>query len=122
MTRDVEVEHNVDLLCRPSRACLAFDADGAVTTVPAALLFHEGRYWAGIPEAAEAPEADSEVVLLVDDGYWFFDLRAVFVRGRAVPGDAPPRGKPSGMTWCEVPPELVVAWDYGTLRAGPGEN
>jgi hypothetical protein len=55
------------------------------------------------------------VVLLVDEGVYFFDLCAVYVRGHAQPAE-PPIGAHAGHTWFELIPLKTVAWDYGTLR------
>jgi len=65
--------------------------------------------------AALQPAIDQEVVLLVDEGVHFFDLRAIYIRGRVKPAEAP-NGAPAGRTWFEVIPLKTVAWDYGTLR------
>jgi hypothetical protein len=80
------------------------------------LVWHDGRYLAGIPEDTDRrPGSDDEVVLLIDEGVHYFDLRAIYIRGLVEPAEAP-GGAPAGRTWFEVVPLKTVAWDYGTLR------
>jgi hypothetical protein len=114
--RDVDPLHNRDLLERVPHACLSFACGHGPQAQPVVLLWQDSRYLIGIPEhAAHRPDADQEVVLLVDDGVYFFDLRAIYIRGQAKP-IATPQGAPADQTWCEVVPLKTVAWDYGTFR------
>jgi hypothetical protein len=79
-------------------------------------VWHDGRYLAGIPEDADSQlGSDQEVVLLIDEGVYYFDLRAIYIRGQVKPVEAP-RNAPASRTWFEVVPLKTVAWDYGTLR------
>ena len=55
------------------------------------------------------------VVLLVDDGVQFFDLRAVYIRGHTRPAPATTDLTPE-LSWWEVRPSRVVAWDYARMR------
>jgi hypothetical protein len=64
---------------------------------------HDGHYLAGIPaDAGCLPNRGQEVVLLIDEGFRFFDLRAISVRGRAEPVaervEAALRAQPGSMT------------------------
>ena len=61
------------------------------------------------------PVTGQEVVLLVDEGIFYFDLRAIYIRGHVQPIEAPPGGRVSQM-WFEVIPVKTVAWDYGTMH------
>lgn len=116
VTRNIDPGSARDLLERVPRACIAFASDHGPQTQPIVLAWHDGRYLAGIPEDADPrPSPDQEVVLLIDEGVHFFDLRAIYIRGRVKPAEAP-RGAPAGRTWFEVVPLKTVAWDYGTLR------
>lgn len=118
VTRNVGLDDVRDLLERPPRASIAFGEEDGVGATPVAFRSVEGAYWVGIsPDMCRrAPGAGEEVVLVIDDGWWFFDLRAVYVRGRARPGGTPPRGTSSNLHWLEVVPDKVVAWHYGSLR------
>ncbi len=116
VTRDVDPGSAQDLLERVPRACLSFASDHKPQAQPVGLLWHEGRYLASIPWNAEPqPISGQEVVLLVDEGIYYFDLRAIYIRGLVRPAEAPP-GVPAGRTWFEVVSLKTVAWDYGALR------
>jgi hypothetical protein len=102
-----------DMLERVPRACICFACDQGPQAQPIVFVRHDGRYLAGIPEdAAPRPSSGQEVVLLIDEGVHFFDLRAIYIRGPIKPAEAP-RGAPAGRTWFEVVPLKTVAWDYG---------
>ena len=86
------------------------------------MLWHEDRYLAGIPkDAGRQPSSGQEVVLLIDEGIYYFDLRAIYIRGQVKAAEAP-EGAPAGCTWLEVVPAKTVAWDYGTLREVSDES
>ncbi len=116
ITRDIDPVDAQDLLERVPRACISFASNDGPYAQPIAFVWRDGRYLAGIPETANLqPAVDQEVVFLVDEGVQFFDLRAIYIRGRVKPVEAP-EGAPAGRTWFEVIPLKTVAWDYGTLR------
>jgi hypothetical protein len=116
ITREIDPVDAQDLLVRVPRACLAFASDHGPHAQPIAFVWRDGRYLVGIPaDVALQPAIDQEVVLLVDEGVQFFDLRAIYIRGRVKPAEAP-TGAPAGRIWFEVIPLKTVAWDYGTLR------
>ena len=116
VTRNIEPDCARDLLERVPRACIAFASDHGPQAQPIVFVWHDGRYLAAIPEDADRrPSSDHEVVLLIDEGVHFFDLRAIYIRGRVKPAEAP-RDAPAGRTWFEVVPLKTVAWDYGLLR------
>jgi hypothetical protein len=52
----------------------------------------------------------------VDAGRYWFELRAVTLRGRLVAAPEPPAHAASDLVWLELVPERSVAWDYGTLH------
>jgi len=116
ITRDIDPADAQDLLERVPRACLSFACNDGPYAQPIAFLWQDGRYLVGIPETENLrPAIDHEVVLLVDEGVYFFDLRAICIRGHVKPAEAP-NGAPAGRIWLEVIPLKTVAWDYGTLR------
>ena len=116
VTRNIDPEGARDLLERVPRACVAFASDHRPQAQPVVLVWHDGHYMAGLPEDADRrPGSSDEVVLLIDEGVHFFDLRAIYIRGRVKPAEAP-GGAPIGHIWFEVVPLKTVAWDYGTLR------
>ena len=116
VTRDVDPDSVRDLLERVPRACLSFASDRGPQTQPVGLLWHEGRYLISVPGGADClPVPGQEVVLLVDEGIYYFDLRAIYIRGQVQVSEAPPNA-PVGCKWFEVAPIKTVAWDYGMLR------
>jgi hypothetical protein len=115
VTRNIDPEGARDLLERVPRACVAFASDHGPQAQPIVLAWHDGHYMAGLPEDVCWPDSGDEVVLLVDEGVHFFDLRAIYIRGRVKLAEAP-GGAPVCHIWFEVVPLKTVAWDYGTLR------
>ena len=83
VTRNIDPAAAHDLLERVPRACIAFATDQGPQSQPVILVWREDRYLVGIPDhASNQPHSGEEVVLLVDEGVHFFDLRAVYIRGR----------------------------------------
>ncbi len=114
VTNRIPLEEASDLLTRPGRACLSFVVDGRAHIEPGVVRHGDGRFLIGLAHDAAQPDPAAEVVLVVDEGVLFFDLRAVYVRGAA--STAEDAGD-TDHTWYEVTPELVSCWDYGRLRA-----
>jgi DDE superfamily endonuclease len=57
-----------------------------------------------------------EVVLVIDDGPYFFELRGISVRGLARRID---RAEPCGadaLAWYVIEPRRILAWNYDTIR------
>jgi hypothetical protein len=116
VTRNIDLESARDLLERVPRACLCYADDQGPQAQPIALVWRDGRYLAGIPRAAGThPSSEQEVVLLVDEGVHFFDLRAIYMRGHLAPADTPREAR-TDLTWFELLPSKTVAWDYGMMR------
>ena len=121
ITRDIDPVDAHDLLERVPRACLAFASDDGPHAQPIAFVWRGDRYFVGIPAADLQPGVDQEVVLLVDEGVQYFDLRAIYIRGRVKSVEAP-NDAPAGRIWFEAIPIKTVAWDYGTLREVTDES
>jgi len=103
-TRDVTPADVADVVADPRRATVTFVDDGEPAIVPVRAR-REGDRWRF---ATAAPTLDDrEVVLLLDDGDWWFELRGVSVRGVA---------RRDGDGWYTVEPGRVLAWSYGSLR------
>ena len=116
-TRNIDPRSARDLLERVPRACLCFASDQGPQAQPVVLMWHDGRYLVGLLEEADRkPDSGQEVVLLIDEGVHYFDLRALYIRGQVKQASAPPEAPAAGCTWLEVVPLKTVAWDYGTLR------
>jgi hypothetical protein len=122
VTRDVDPDSMRDLLERVPRACLSFASEHGPQTQPVGLIWHEDRYLVSmLMEAEYQPVSGQEVVLLVDEGVYYFDLRAIYIRGRVKISEAPPDA-PAGRKWFEVVPIKTAAWDYGTMREVENER
>ena len=117
VTRNIDPSSARDLLERVPRTCLCFANDHGPQAQPIVLVWHDGRYLVGLLEEADhQPDSDQEVVLLIDEGVHYFDLRALYIRGQVKQASAPPEAPAADCTWLEVVPLKTVAWDYGTLR------
>ena len=116
VTRDIDPKDARDLLEQVPRACIAFASDDGPVSQPVVLVWKNDRYFIGMPtDEDHQPASGDEIVLLVDEGVLFFDLRAIYIRGTVKPAEAP-AGEPAGRTWFELAPAKTVAWDYGMLR------
>jgi hypothetical protein len=116
ITLNVDLVEARDLLERVPRACLAFASHEGPQVEPVTVLVKDDRYLVGIPASASSHlTVHDEVVLLVDDGVQFFDLRAIYVRGHVRPLAAE-EGLAGDLFWFEVQPTRTVAWDYARIR------
>jgi hypothetical protein len=118
VTRNVDPRELQDLLERPPRAYLAFNDSGAIGAIPVTFRFSNGRYRIGISSrsASQTPRLGQAVTLLIDDGQYYFELRAIKIRGVTAATDRIPQGAVSDLNWMEVLAEKVVAWNYGRMR------
>jgi hypothetical protein len=122
VTRNIDPDSARDLLRRVPRACIAFGNEDGPQAQPVILRWREPQYLIGIPSSAgHRPNPGQEVVLLVDEGIYYFDLRAIYIRGiiQLAPQtfDATP-----GCAWFEIIPSKTIAWDYGTMHEVDDEH
>jgi hypothetical protein len=103
-TRDVTPADVANVGSNPRRATVTFVDDGEPAIVPVRAR-REDDCWRFA--AAALALDDREVVPLLDDGDWWFELRGVSVRGVA---------RRDGDGWYTVEPRRVLAWSYGSLR------
>jgi hypothetical protein len=116
ITLNVDLAEAHDLLERVPRACVAFTSDAGPQVELVTVLVKEDRYLVGMPSSAASHlTVHQEVVLLVDDGVQFFDLRAIYLRGHVQPLDGM-EGLVGDFFWFEVQPTRTVAWDYARIR------
>ena len=113
VTVRVPVGESLDLLERPARGCVGFIREGHPRIEPIHLRYEGGRYLVGFEPSALVPDPSDEVVLVVDDGLLFFELRAVYVRGVTRPVSSFPQEE---LRWVEVEPSRVSSWNYGRMR------
>jgi hypothetical protein len=115
ITRDVHPSALWDLLERPPHAYLAFNDGTAVDAAPVAFRFSDERFYVGLgADLAPLIAIDAPVTLLLDKGWYWYELQSIRLRGTIRPAAIP--GAPPGVTWFEVVPRTVTAWDYGALR------
>ncbi len=106
ITRHVDWRTLAAMLRQPRRAYLAGVSEHGLDLIPVAIRFDGERFWLrDLPELASWQ--NGPVRLTVDDGLYWFELRAVTLRGVLEP---PVDG------WREVRPQAISAWDYGSLR------
>lgn len=116
VTRNIDPASAQDLLERVPRACLCFGSRQGPQAQPIVFVWQDGRYLVGLALSADYQlVSDQEVVLLIDEGVHYFDLRALYIRGQAKPAEAP-RETQACRQWWEVVPLKMVAWDYGRMR------
>jgi hypothetical protein len=117
ITRNIDPLEGRDLLARVPQACIAFAGTGdSPRAEPITVVSQNERYLVGMPSQGPTPPAvGEEVVLLIDEGFQFFDLRAIYVRGRVDPADEAERLS-DDLSWFAVVPSKIVAWDYGRMR------
>jgi len=117
ITNAVDPERMRDLLERVPRACIAFNSAGIVEVVPVEFRLQEGRYWIRVSgESGPAPGPDEPVKLLIDEGMYYFDMRGIWIRGRALFSEERPEGGSPAVNWFQLVPEKFVAWDFGAMR------
>jgi hypothetical protein len=120
VTQRVEPAEVDDLLERPPRAALATAEAEGIDAIPVAYRRRAGRHFVGVERGALAARAAAgRAVLVADAGRYWFELRAVTLRGRLAAAEPPP-GAAGDLLWLELLPERAVAWDYGRLREEAG--
>lgn len=117
ITNAVDPEKMRGLLERAPRACIAFNSAGTIEVVPVEFRFQQGRYWIGMSgESGPALGPDEPVKLLIDEGMYYFDMRGIWIRGRALLSEERPEGGSPAVNWFQLIPEKSVAWDFGAMR------
>ena len=105
------------LLEKVPRACIAFNNAGVVEIAPVEFRFQDERYWIGMSgESGPAPAPDQPLKLLIDEGMHYFDMRGIWIRGRALFGEERPEGGSPALDWFQLVPNRFVAWDFGAMR------
>ena len=112
VTNRIPFEEAADMLGR-CRGCVSFSVDGQARVEAAIVRYDAPRFVVGIGATGAPPPAGAEVVVVVDEGVQFFDLRAIHARGVAGSTRA---GADDDLAWFDVEPTKVTCWDYGRLR------
>jgi len=109
------------LLARPTRATLAYELDGRVQVAPVLHRWDGARHHVGVARAGDdaTPALGARASLVLDDGWSWFQLRAITVRGTL--GSAPDGLAQDrvDLAWYELLPARTTAWNYGALREEP---
>jgi hypothetical protein len=116
VTRDVDPVAVRDLLDQPPRTTVAFVDGGSAAVLPARAQVDADRCLFAVAADA-APALDhQEIVLVIDDGPYWFQLRGISVRGIANRIDTPTGAATTQVAWYAVDTRRVLAWDYGAVR------
>ncbi|HWC05509.1 MAG TPA: hypothetical protein VHF87_22370 [Methylomirabilota bacterium] len=118
VTRDVEPSVLGDLLERPPRATVAYVDGDEIDVLPVRARARADAYGFGVPPTFATDFENREVVLLIDDGAYWFELRGVSVRGPARRVEHAEPAEADALTWYAIEPRRVLAWDYGAIREG----
>ncbi len=122
VTRDIDLTRAQDLLERVPRARIVYANGQDPQAQPVTLVWRDGRYLVGFSNDTKyLPNPGQEIVLLVDEGVYYFDLRAIYIRGNVRPVDVP-MDKNGEYTWFEVEAFKITAWDYGAMREVSDES
>ena len=111
--RDVDPAALQDLRDSPPRASVAFVDGEAVDVLPARARVSADVYQFGVSAAASPDLTRREVVLVIDDGPYWFQLRGLSVRGVA---ERLPAATTDGLAWYAITARRILAWDYGTIH------
>lgn len=107
----------LDVLEPHARAAIAFDRDGAAEVLPVRYVRRGEQHWIGVVrEALPEPASFARAVLVLDDGSYWFELRAVTFRGRIETAPVEPAGAGHDLVWLSFVPIGAIAWDYGALH------
>jgi hypothetical protein len=113
VTNRVDPSALPDLLARASRSTLAWVHPGGLGLSPARVAVRDGRTFVAVDADGAGPAAGTPASLVRDDGWSWFALRAVTLRGTLAACADPPDAAGG---WLELVPQRVTAWDYGALR------
>lgn len=114
VTRDVDPSSLPDLREHPPRATVAFvDRDEAIV-LPVRARYRDDTYEFGVP--VDVAFENREVVLITDDGPYWFDLRGVSVRGLARRLERAAPNAADALAWYAIEPRRILAWDYAAMR------
>jgi len=116
VTRDVEPSTLEDLLEHPPRATVAFIDRDRVDVVPVRARCGADTYRFGVRPEVATDLDDREVVLVLDDGPYFFELRGISVRGLARRIDRVEPGEADALAWYVIDSRRIVAWNYAAMR------
>jgi hypothetical protein len=113
VTQRVTIDELADLATNPPRAALAFSTEHGPECVPAVIRATH-RLEVGVDRTTVADvDLPDRATLVVDDGRWWFELRAIVRRGEVRSVDAEPDDR---IAWFAFETRTSAAWDYGALH------
>jgi len=118
VTQRVSLEEIEEVLPKHARAAVAFAGPDGPECVPV-LVRRDGDLQIGLYRAGLSTAGwPDRLVLVVDDGHYWFELRAAVWRGTVTFADEDGTGASGddGLVWLRFQPLSVVAWDYARLR------
>lgn len=114
VTQRVPLDAVGDLLTRPARAAIAYCGPDGPECVPVVVHPADGGIRIGVdPEQMPADGLPERIVLAVDDGAYWFELRAAVFRGAVERASS---REVDGVVWHDFETRRVAAWDYGQLH------
>jgi len=116
VTRDVEPSTLKDLLAHPPRATVAFVDRDEADVLPVRARYRANTYRFGVLPEVGTDLENREVVLVMDDGPYWFELRGISVRGLARRINRAEPGETDALAWYTIEPRRILAWDYGAIR------
>ncbi len=110
------------LRVQPPRATLAYEREGAIDVAPVAYRRDGAGHHVGLARGDDdtLPAPGARASLVLDDGFSWFALRAITVRGTLDPAVERVASDTPDLAWYKLMPERITAWDYGTLHEEPG--
>jgi hypothetical protein len=94
----------------------AFISRDQAEVVPARAQYRADTYRFGVlPEVATDLE-NREVVVVIDDAPYFFELRGISVRGLARRIHRAERGDEEALAWYVIEPRRILPWNYAAMR------
>jgi hypothetical protein len=102
---------------------MAFVNAGMVDITPVEFRLQEGRYWIGMSGSGSdpAPGPDEPVKLHIDEGMDYFDMRGIWIGGRASFDEVLPEADRSPLNWFQLVPDKFIAWDFASMRDVSGQ-
>ncbi|HYN33839.1 MAG TPA: hypothetical protein VES40_14540 [Ilumatobacteraceae bacterium] len=113
VTQRVTIDDLADLVSNPQRAALAFSTSNGPECVPVVVRSTD-RFEVGLDRhALDGVNVPDRATLVVDDGRYWFELRAIVRRGelRRVPAN-----NESLIVRFTFETHTSAAWDYGALH------
>ncbi|MBS9371279.1 hypothetical protein [Rhodococcus sp. B50] len=121
ITQRVDPRSIADDLERCGRAAVAVLVAGRIEAFPARVVRRDDLYVGLDPSALTSEGGFGRATLILDDGSFWFDLRAANLRGSMLPAQSVPSGAPDDLAWFVFRAERETAWDYGSLHEEPEE-